>query len=369
MSQSEINAEIDQYLHLVRKKLSMLPDAEEIVQELRTHIWESANKFATRDNLPIEQAFRKALDQMEDPEILANRFYEESGYEYSSSDIQSTPSYSQNSSFAQSFQNKSVVPERKLEQDKFLIITIMGFAASMIIGGTLIATIKDPVISILGSLIQMGAFLGFILYLYYRDDQTFKEQIALLREKFEKEFANKNKGRKGKKRRKFVSDRVQILFIHIGGVLGAMFMFFVLILLTVVSYIYVQPFFNDYWFSVGLIGFYIMIGSQMIYYVVQAFLGKVRGLRMLEVIINFLSAIIIFILIFYYPFTIGKGIIEVAGSSLTDPDVITFLSTKIDYYIRIIMGIVVAVNLMKAIYGIFKFETWKAKDTKSLLNV
>ena len=50
MSQSEINNEIDQYLLLVRKKLSMLPDAEDIVQELRTHIWESANKYATHDH-------------------------------------------------------------------------------------------------------------------------------------------------------------------------------------------------------------------------------------------------------------------------------------------------------------------------------
>ena len=56
------------------------------------------------------------------------------------------------------------------------------------------------------------------------------------------------------------------------------------------------------------------------------------------------------------------------SSSWPVPLAITFLS-KIDYYIRIGMGIAVAINLMKAIYGIFKFETWKSKDTKSLLNI
>ncbi len=366
MSQSEINAEIDQYLLLVRKKLSMLPDAEDIVQELRTHIWESANKFASRDNLPIEQAFRKALNQMEDPEILASRFYEESGYEYSSSDSPSSATSSSSSSFSQNFQSKSVIPEKKLDQDKFFLIAILGFVASMIIGGTLITTINDPVISVLGSLIQMVAFVAFIGYLYYRDDQNFKDQLALLRQKFEKGFSNKNKPKGSKK--KFFSPQVEAFFVHLGGVLGAIFMFIVLLFLAFISYINVQPIFNDYWFSIGIIGFFIMIGLQMIYFAVQAFVGQVRGLRMLGAFINLISAIIIFVLIFYYPFTIGEGITKLAGSSLTDPQAIAFL-TKIDYYIRIVMGVAVAINLMKAVYSIFKFETWKAKDTKSLLNV
>ena len=250
---------------------------------------------------------------MEDPEILASRFYEESGYEYTSSGIPSNPTPGSSSSFSQNFQSKSVIPEKKLDQDKFFLIALLGFVASMIIGGTFITTINDPVVSVLGSLIQMAAFAAFIGYLYYQDDQHFKEQLALLRQKFEKGFTNKNKH--GQPKKKFFSPRTEAFFIHLGGVLGAVFMFVVLLLLAYVSYINVQPFFNDYWFSIGFIGFCIMIGSQMIYYVVQTFVGQVRGLRMLGVFINLISAIIIFILIFYYPFTIGDGILQLAGSS------------------------------------------------------
>ena len=384
MSQSEINSEIDQYLHLVRKKLSMLPDAEAIVSELRTHIWESANKFSTRDNMPIDQAFKKALDQMEDPEILANRFYEESGYEYSTPETPSTTSPSSSTSYNSpysSFNQRSVVPERKLEQDRFFFIALIGFISSMIIGGTLVATIHDPVISVLGSLIQMAAFALFIAYLYFRDDQTFKEQIAILREKFEKSYSSRQEERMAKRSlrherrriRKELRNRkatpIEAFFIHLGAVIGAFFMFAVILLLAYVSFINVQPFFNDNWYYIGFVGFTIMIGSQMIYYVIKAFLGEVRGLRMLESLLNFTSAMIVFVLIFYYPFTIGSGIIQVSGSQLTDPKVISFLQNQIDYYIRIFMGISIVINLMKGIYGIFKFETWKEKDTKSLLNV
>ena len=276
----------------------MLPDAEDFVQELRTHIWESANKYATHDHLRIEQAFRIALDNMEDPEVLANRFYEESGYEYTSSQDPSTYSTPSHSSFSQSFQQKSVVPERKLDQDKFLLIAVLGFFAVMIIGGTLVATIHDPVISILGSLIQMAAFVIFIGYLYYRDDQTFQDQITRLREKFEKAHAEhlENKSAKGISNRERRSLKRELrkmrregrqttsldaFFIHLGAFLGAVFMFAVILLLIYVSYIRVVPFFNDYWYSIGLVIFIIMIGSQMIYFAAKAFLGQVRGLRML----------------------------------------------------------------------------------------
>ena len=85
--------------------------------------------------------------------------------------------------------------------------------------------------------------------------------------------------------------------------------------------------------------------------------------------INFISAIGIFILIFYYPFTIGSGIIQVSNNTITDPKVLTFLTDSLDYYIRVVMGISVVINVMKAIYSVFKFETWKPKDTKSLLHV
>ena len=69
----------------------------------------------------------------------------------------------------------------------------------MIIGGTLVATIHDPVVSILGSLIQMAAFALFIGYLYFRDDQAFKDQIILFREKFEKAYNNSQKNRTEKR--------------------------------------------------------------------------------------------------------------------------------------------------------------------------
>lgn len=373
MSQSEINAEIDQYLHLVRKKLSMLPDAEAIVSELRTHIWESANKFATRDHLPIEQAFHKALDLMEDPEILANRFYEESGYDYPSSSIPSSTSTSSGSSFSQSFHQRSIVPERSLDHDKFYFIALLGFIASMLIGGILITTIKDPLISLIGTLIQIGAFLGFIGYLYYTDDQNFKIQIAKFREKFEKAHAQhqqeKISRRKLRHQKKWLSPQTQAFFVHLGALLGAIVMFLMLLLLTYVSYINVQPFFNDNWYSIGFIGFATLIGLQMIYYCTKVFLGQVRGMRMFESLINFVSAIVIIFMILYYPFTIGHGILELAGTSITDPNTITILATgKLDYYIRIFMGITVIINIMKGLYGIFKFGTWKEKDTISLLN-
>lgn len=391
MSQSEINAEIDQYLHLVRKKLSMLPDAEAIVSELRSHIWDSANKYATRDNIPIEQAFRKALDQMEDPEILANRFYEESGYQYATPDAStstsSNPSPYSGSHFSQNFQQKSVIPEKKLEQDKFFLIALLGFIATMIIGGTLVATINDPVISVLGSLLQVGAFGIFIAYLYYRDDQTFQDQIARLREKFEKAHAehleNQNRRMSIRERRQQKRELRRIkreeqkntplnaFFVHFGAFLGAISMVVVLMALFYVTYLRpeAQYFFNDYWYSIGFVVFSIMLGTQLVYFVSEAVLGQVRGLRMVDAIINFIGAIGMFILIVYYPFTIGHGILQLAGTKITDPQVIAFLSTKLDYYLRIIFGFVVIINFMKSIYSVFKFETWKPKDTISLLNV
>ena len=372
MNQTEVNAEIDQYLQLVRKKLSMLPDAEAIVQELHTHIWESANKYATKDGLSIETAFRKALDQMEDPEILANRFYEESGYEYSASEPSVAYQNVKTNVFTQNFHNKSVVPEKKLSQDKFFLIALIGFISVMIIGSTLISTIKDPFISLLGTSIQIVAFGCFIAYLYYRDDVTFKEQIAILREKFEKAHTRHLDEKRSKLKRKnkdFLSPQFQALIEHLSGALGAIVMFILMLFVFYVSYINVQPFFNDYWYSIGIIIIFILLGCDMIYFSISAFTGKVRGLRMVDSLNDIISAIGIFILIFYYPFTIGSGVLQLAGNKITDPNVITFLSTKIDYYIRIIMGIVVVVNIMQAIYSIFKFETWKPKDTRSLLSL
>jgi hypothetical protein len=375
MNQSEINAEIDQYLHLVRKKLSMLTDAEAIVSELRTHIWESANKFASKDGLPIEQAFRKALDLMEDPEVLANRFYAESGYEYvtpNTSEIPVSPNTSStNSSFSQNFQQKSHVPERKLDQDKFFIIAILGFIATMIIGGTFVTTFNDPAISFLGSLLQIGAFFAFISFLYYRDDQNFKEQLAILREKFEKEInKSKSKHRINKLKKQYsMPSRSQAFFAHLGGVISFVFILVFMLFITFVTYFYSLPFFNDYWYSIGIVCFYISIGSQLIFQAIKAFVGQVRGLRLLESVTNIISAITTFVLIIYYPFNFGPGAIEYFGSAITNPDVVFMLSNNFDYYIRIFMGFTIVINVMKAIYSVFKFETWKAKDTKSLLNM
>ena len=68
---------IDEYLNEVKMYLEPLPDRDQIINELRAHLWDLANKISREKGLSAQEAFNQAIGLMEDPQTLANKFLEE----------------------------------------------------------------------------------------------------------------------------------------------------------------------------------------------------------------------------------------------------------------------------------------------------
>ena len=68
---------VEQYLNEVGMHLGDLADKDQIIIELRAHIWDLANQLSINKGLSVQEAFDDAILRMEDPQILASKFLDE----------------------------------------------------------------------------------------------------------------------------------------------------------------------------------------------------------------------------------------------------------------------------------------------------
>ena len=167
---------VEQYLNEVSMHLGNLADKNQVITELRAHIWDLANKLSVDKGLSVQEAFDHAILRMEDPQILASKFLDE----------EPSPSRAD-------WRTPITTPESKIKNEQFLLITIVGIASLAIIA-LLIRVPSSPLTSIASVLTFILGVLVigmFVLALYFYDEKLFREQIANLRETFLKPIEEK----------------------------------------------------------------------------------------------------------------------------------------------------------------------------------
>lgn len=353
---SETHKKIEQYLANVKEELKLLPDRNEIVSELKTHIWDMANKFATKKNMNIDNAFEMALEQMEDPKSLADQFYKEAGIDNKNGSISSN-------------YNKLVYPESKIENEQFLIISIIGIIG-IVLGTYFIAQItEDPLITFFGSIIQIFAIMGFILILYYRDDQHFRAEIQKLRKKFEKQTKIALNRHNRDLKSFFDKPEFSAVGTHISGAFSLVTLGVFAVILAFLHITNAYPLFNDVWFAQAYVVAFAYIGIKMIQALIKAFVGTIRFTRISDSIFLSVESLGLLYFIQNWPFTIGEFMIFFTKEFINDQKIINFLQYDLDSFIIILFVIIIVINMIKIVYNIFKFYSWNPSEDRSLFKI
>ncbi|MHA2365918.1 MAG: hypothetical protein ACXAC7_18305 [Candidatus Hodarchaeales archaeon] len=372
--------DVENYLKEVQTFLGDLPDKETIIQELRTHIWDLANDFSEKKGISVQKAFTLALQEMEDPQILAARFLEEEKLDQVI-DSKSTSSWKAPA---------RDIPEYKIEPIQFLVVGVIGILLVLAMAALVAITTDDPfvfVISLIFGVLTIGLFM-FILY--YKDDQIYQEQITLLRTKFTK-WKGDTQPKLDKMKSNLQKTKVSPIWGNLGGHLEGFGNFFLLILLSFVvmwltfgqgnfkigdTDINVGPdsFFTDFqlfdeklWIPVGVTLVFIIIGIKMIQALIQIAVGKIQVSRLISAFVNVIIASCFTLLVIFYPFTLEQALIYIFTDFTTIVDDPTVFS-QADMWVRLILGIIAIVHFLNAIYDIIKFGYWKTSERKSLLS-
>ncbi|MFW9903247.1 MAG: hypothetical protein ACFFFH_02865 [Candidatus Thorarchaeota archaeon] len=319
---------VKEYLDQVKRRLKSLDDKDQILQELRTHIWDVAQDIATEENVSISQAIEIALTRMEDPETLANRFLAE--YE--------------------EFEGK--YPETRITEEQFLIIGVLGLVFVAIVSAVFTAISKESWIFWVFTLIP-GIILAVIavVYLYFKDEKEFQEQMELFREEIRQQlFA-------GKEKELEPSSSWGALRTHVGGLIGAFAVILTMILMFWITVTEALPLFNENWYISGALACYITWTSNLFAYLAQFFLGRIRVSRLITAADNAIGSLALITLFLAYPFTVGQTLIVLG---------FTFLS-GVDSVLWIILAIATVVMVVSAMYNFVKFGIWQPEEKKSLL--
>ncbi len=322
---------VNEYLNQVGSYLKGLNDKDQILQELKAHIWDLAHDISEEENVSVTQAFEITLTRMEEPETLANRFlseFPELGDKYT--------------------------PEKKITEQQFLLIGVIGF---LFVGfASAIFTIISNeswifwVFTLIPGIVLAVSVLGF---LYFKDEKEFQEQMEVFR---------------GEIRRHFIVDKEikptgfwGAFRTHMGGLLGALAVLLTIILVFWIDVTGVLPLFNENWYMTGAFACYIAWVSSLIAYLAQFFLGQIRISRLITAADNTLGGLCLITLFLAYPFTIGQALVSLFGSNIPN------LLVNADFFLHIIFGIATIVMIISAIYSFFKFGVWQPEEKKSLL--
>lgn len=356
-----VDSSIEQYLHLVRKKLGDLPDTEIIIQELRTHIWDLANNLSIKKGLAIQDAFTQALEQMEDPDILASKFL----------DVNTTGTglYISTPKKINSWNAPSLVPDRKITAPELLIVAIFGFILTMFMATIVTITTSNSGIFVVTFILGIIATGGFAFFLYFQDERTFQEQLTKLKMHFEKNktrSSNNITNYKNKFEKTFSNPTVQAFFEHFSALMGLIGEFFMLGIILYLSFTDSIPIFNNKWYPTGMTIVLIMMSIQIIATAIHVFTGRIRISRLINGVEASTSGVAFLLLALYYPFTFGAAFLYFFEKSITDPKTIQSL-TQIDSAIPSILTIIGILLLMSAIYNFIKYTMWKPTERRSLL--
>ncbi|UCG02959.1 MAG: hypothetical protein JSW11_03015 [Candidatus Heimdallarchaeota archaeon] len=350
---------VDEYLDQVRMYLEPLSDKDQIIKELRAHIWDQANRLSEENSgLTIQAAFHQALLMMENPKTLADKFLEE-----------------EPSDFATDWKSPIKVPETKVKNEQFLVLAIVGFAAVIIMALAIQMISNDIAVSILAVIIGILAIGMFTFGLYLSDERLFQEQLDRFREMFQKPKSSQKAMEASSVsfiREKPVTKEVGFWSAfgeHLGGFLGGVFITFVIAFIFLLEQMpfFNLPLFNENWYPIGALATYGALLAGLAYCIFLVVFGRIRVTRLASAGRNIIGFICAVILIWYYPFTLELAILaQNIPEVMTNSDLL-FLVGRSDLFLRLIIGISGIISGISALYDIFKFGAWQPSDRKSLI--
>jgi len=273
---------VEQYLNEVSMHLGGIADKEQIINELRTHIWDLANQLSIEKGLSVQDAFDHAILRMEEPQNLASKFLDE----------EPSPTKAD-------WRTPITTPETKIRNEQFLLIALVG-----VVGVTIMALIISFTTSS-DSLITVATFLSFIFgilaigmfiaILYFYDEKLFREQIEKLRETFLKPIEDRKTQLTDKKQNSMFESKEHTktktpsfwsaFGEHLGGFFGAFFIGLVFIFFLLVDIMGVIPldhWSNDNWDFYGSIAIYTLLGAGFIESVFELIFGRIRATRLVS---------------------------------------------------------------------------------------
>ncbi|MFX1283992.1 MAG: hypothetical protein ACFFB5_10070 [Promethearchaeota archaeon] len=354
---SKQSESVEQYLEQVGMYLEPLADRDQIIRELRSHIWDQANRLSEENKgLSVQAAFDQAILLMEDPQTLAAKFLEE-----------------ESSDFAVDWKSPLKVPEAKVRNEQFLVLAIVGFAAVLIMSLTIQIISNDLLVSLIAVVIGILAIGMFTFGLYQSDEKLFQEQLTRFRALFQRPESSKQ-GMKGDI--SFIREKSVLIRDvgfwsafgeHLGGFFGGIFIAFLIGVIFVLDTSNLLPLFNENWYTIGALATYVVLGSSLAYSAFMVVFGRIRTTRLLSAAKNVIGFSCAIILVVYYPFTLKLAILaQNIPEVMTDPDFLLIVS-KADLFLQMIIGISGIISGISALYDMFKFGAWKPSDRKSLI--
>lgn len=351
---------VDQYLEQVSKYLEPLSDKDQIIKELRAHIWDQANRLSEENKgLSVQASFNQAILLMEDPKILADKFLEE-----------------EPGDFASDWKSPLKKPETKVQNEQFLVLGIVGFAAVLLMALVLQMISDDLIISLIAVTLGSIAVGMFIFGLYISDDRLFQEQLNRFRGLFQKSESSPQEPMKASSV-SFVQKPVSVKEVgfwsafgeHLGGFLGGVFIVFAIVFIFLLEQmpLFNLPLFNENWYPIGALATYGALGVGLVYCAFLVIFGRIRVTRLASATRNVIGFTCVVILIWYYPFTLELAILaQNIPEVMSNPDLLSLVG-KSDIILRLIIGISGIISGISALYDVFKFGAWTPSDRKSLI--
>ena len=364
MNQSYEN--VEEYLAKVAEHLEPLPDKDQILKELRAHIWDLSNRISDKGKgLSIQECFEQALMMMEDPKTLASKFLEEE-------DAQKTE-----------WKTPLRTPETKVQNEQFIVLAVVGVAAVILFSWILQLISNNPFVALSSFLLGTMVMGVFILALYISDERLFKEQLHKLRWSFQRSYEEMKEELKRyttppPKTRKVVFYKEAETEVtkevgfwgafgeHLGGFIGGVF---IVLFMAFLFYLDITgfPLFNENWYFIGALVVYISLGASLFYSGFLVLFGKIRISRLLSAVKNLINAGSSVILLVFYSFTVQLAANAVMPADLIlDPD-FNPIFQNLDVFVQFIIGITGIISFIQGLYDIFKFGAWKTSDRKSLI--
>ncbi len=352
---NNVSNEVELYLNEVNELLGNLPDKQDIIHELRTHIWDEANHLSSKKGLSFSDAFREAIDRMENPQALAEKF------------ISTEPSDSSESykGVGSKFTSQSYVPERSITREQYVLMGLLGMLSVLIFSPIISFSLTSgeflPFLFVLSFVVGLIIIIFFLLFMYYQDEKTRNAQIVELRKRFQKisfQFQSTKS--------KYPASWWSKLGEHAAGI--GMLWLMIIASAAVIYLTFGLPYpslLNDNWFYLGfiIVGISLIIEASTAIFTIA--LGRVRILRLINGMKHFLLAILTLILLIYYPLSLTDTIMEFLPADI-NPQVFNFLE-NIDFYAKIFLGLIASLHWMAGLYDLFKYGFWKLSDRKSLI--
>ncbi|MHA2224379.1 MAG: hypothetical protein ACXAC8_04205, partial [Candidatus Hodarchaeales archaeon] len=282
---------VENYLSEVSRYLEPLSDKDQVVKELRAHIWDQASQISERNpKISITEAFDQATLMMEDPQILAENFLEE---ESSDSRIE--------------WKKPLRAPEAKLQNEQFIVLAIIGFGAVLAMSWIIQILSNNLLVSGVSVVIGLLAMGVLILGLYQSDERLFREQIEKFRELFQKPQSSDYLIQKAE----FVSEKSVVtkeagfwsaFGEHLGGFFGGIFIGFLIIFLFFNELTQWIPLYNNNWYIGAGLVVYFSLAVGLIKSIWLVAFGRIRYTRLMSAVANFVGGICAVVIVIYFPF-------------------------------------------------------------------